>query len=146
VTLGVSGTGSGSLSHGFIRTIMPTGYLHTFEFHEGRAAEAKAEFEAHGVSQWVTTKHADACGPDGFGLDGVADAVFLDLPKPCVPEHLCCCAPTAFMPCSSAGAAVVWRELAVHRWYDQMRSAGSGTLCARCGTAVCVRGAHTHTD
>lgn len=26
-------------------------------------------------------KHADACN-DGFGLENVADAVFLDLPKP----------------------------------------------------------------
>ena len=39
------------------------------------------EFESHGISQWITTTHGDAC-VDGFGLDGVADAIFLDLPKP----------------------------------------------------------------
>eukprot|EP00035_Acanthoeca_spectabilis_P026801 m.464275 g.464275 ORF g.464275 m.464275 type:complete len:308 (-) comp23413_c0_seq1:27-950(-) len=76
-----SGTGSGSLSHALIRTIAPTGHLFTFEFHEERAKIAKAEFEAHGVAEWVTVAHADAC-EDGFGLDDCADAVFLDLPKP----------------------------------------------------------------
>lgn len=76
-----SGTGSASLSHAFIRTIFPTGHLHTFEFHAGRADTARKEFESHGLSQNVTVYNRDACG-EGFGLEDVADAVFLDLPSP----------------------------------------------------------------
>lgn len=76
-----SGTGSGSLSHSFIRTIAPTGHLHTFDFHAKRVEDATREFMEHKVDHLVTAKHADACA-DGFGLENVADAVFLDLPHP----------------------------------------------------------------
>ncbi|KNE60676.1 hypothetical protein AMAG_06044 [Allomyces macrogynus ATCC 38327] len=76
-----SGTGSGSFSHSLIRTIAPTGHLYTFEYHEGRAAEAKAEFEAHGLAQFVTSQCRDVC-KDGFGLTNLVDAAFLDLPAP----------------------------------------------------------------
>ncbi|XP_052768565.1 tRNA (adenine(58)-N(1))-methyltransferase catalytic subunit TRMT61A-like [Mya arenaria] len=76
-----SGTGSGSLSHAIIRTIAPTGHLHTFEFHDQRAKIAEEEFKTHGVSEYVTVTHRDVCEA-GFQLDHVADAVFLDLPKP----------------------------------------------------------------
>jgi tRNA (adenine57-N1/adenine58-N1)-methyltransferase len=40
-----SGTGSASLSHALIRTIFPTGHLHTFEFHAERAETARKEFK-----------------------------------------------------------------------------------------------------
>ncbi|XP_005089200.1 tRNA (adenine(58)-N(1))-methyltransferase catalytic subunit TRMT61A [Aplysia californica] len=76
-----AGTGSGSLSHAILRTIQPSGHLHTFEFHEERSMKAREEFEDHGLSQFVTVTHRDVCG-DGFQLEGVADAVFLDLPRP----------------------------------------------------------------
>lgn len=76
-----SGTGSGSLSHAIIRTIAPTGHLYTFEFHKQRADLARDEFSIHGVGNNVTVTHRDVC-QDGFQLDHVADAVFLDLPKP----------------------------------------------------------------
>lgn len=76
-----SGTGSGSLAHAIIRTIAPTGHLYTFEFHEQRAKVAKKEFEDHHISQYVTVTQKDVC-EDGFGLAHIADAVFLDLPKP----------------------------------------------------------------
>ncbi|CAG2190426.1 GCD14 [Mytilus edulis] len=76
-----SGTGSGSLSHAIIRTVAPEGHLYTFEFHEQRAQIAKEEFVEHGVSDFVTVTHKDVC-QDGFGLNGIADAVFLDLPRP----------------------------------------------------------------
>lgn len=33
------------------------------------------------MSQYVTVYNRDACN-DGFGLENVADAVFLDLPSP----------------------------------------------------------------
>ncbi|KAJ3364883.1 tRNA (adenine(58)-N(1))-methyltransferase catalytic subunit trmt61a [Allomyces arbusculus] len=76
-----SGTGSGSFSHSLIRTIAPTGHLYTFEYHEGRAAEAKAEFEAHGLAPFATSQCRDVC-KDGFGLTNLVDAAFLDLPAP----------------------------------------------------------------
>lgn len=76
-----SGTGSGSLSHALIRSIFPTGHLHTFEFHLERSQKARKEFEDHGLNEYATVYHRDAC-TDGFGLENVADAVFLDLPSP----------------------------------------------------------------
>ena len=78
-----TGTGSGALSHHFVRRIQPNGHLHTFEFNEHRAKLAKAEFERHGISSFVTVRHADAY-TDGFGQQLLhrANAVFLDLPMP----------------------------------------------------------------
>lgn len=76
-----SGTGSGSLSHSLIRTVAPNGHLHTFDFHEKRVETAQEEFKSHKVDHLVTARHRDVCA-DGFELDNVADAVFLDLPHP----------------------------------------------------------------
>lgn len=75
------GTGSGSLSHALIRSVMPTGHLHTFEFHAERCAAASKEFEQHGLADYVTAKHCDVCA-HGFDLNKEVDAVFLDLPAP----------------------------------------------------------------
>ena len=78
-----TGTGSGSLSHALIRAVRPHGHLYTFDFHEQRVNAAQAEFEKHGLSQFVTVGHKDVC-VDGFGeqLTNKADAIFLDLPHP----------------------------------------------------------------
>lgn len=76
-----AGTGSGSLSHVIARTVAPSGRLLTFDFHEQRAATAKDEFDSHGLSSVITSAHRDVCS-DGFGVSHVADAVFLDLPRP----------------------------------------------------------------
>ncbi|XP_076604639.1 tRNA (adenine(58)-N(1))-methyltransferase catalytic subunit TRMT61A [Chaetodon auriga] len=76
-----SGTGSGSLSHAILRTIAPTGHLHTVEFHQQRAEKAEEEFKEHRVDHLVTVRNQDVC-KDGFGVTGVADAVFLDIPSP----------------------------------------------------------------
>ncbi|XP_033127816.1 tRNA (adenine(58)-N(1))-methyltransferase catalytic subunit TRMT61A-like [Anneissia japonica] len=76
-----SGTGSGSLSHALARAVAPSGHLHTFEFHEQRAATAGKEFVDHGLSELVTIQCKDAIN-DGFGMVDAADAVFLDLPSP----------------------------------------------------------------
>ncbi|XP_055377963.1 tRNA (adenine(58)-N(1))-methyltransferase catalytic subunit TRMT61A isoform X2 [Condylostylus longicornis] len=78
-----SGTGSGSLSHYFIRAVKPYGHLHTFDFHELRANQARDEFKKHGLQNYVTVYHRDVC-ENGFTeeLNGKADAVFLDLPSP----------------------------------------------------------------
>uniref|UniRef100_A0A8C6FL77 tRNA (adenine(58)-N(1))-methyltransferase n=1 Tax=Moschus moschiferus TaxID=68415 RepID=A0A8C6FL77_MOSMO len=76
-----SGTGSGSVSHAIIRTIAPTGHLHTVEFHQQRAERAREEFQEHRVGRWVTVLNQDVCR-SGFGVSHVADAVFLDIPSP----------------------------------------------------------------
>ncbi|KAI5937064.1 tRNA (adenine(58)-N(1))-methyltransferase catalytic subunit TRMT61A [Manis javanica] len=76
-----SGTGSGSVSHAIIRTIAPTGHLHTVEFHQQRAEKAREEFQEHRVGRWVTVHNQDVCR-SGFGVHHVADAVFLDIPSP----------------------------------------------------------------
>ncbi|XP_045143982.1 tRNA (adenine(58)-N(1))-methyltransferase catalytic subunit TRMT61A isoform X2 [Echinops telfairi] len=76
-----SGTGSGSVSHAIIRTIAPTGHLHTVEFHQQRAEKAREEFQQHRVGRWVTVRNQDVCR-SGFGVSHVADAVFLDIPSP----------------------------------------------------------------
>lgn len=76
-----SGTGSGSFSHSIARAIGKTGKLWTFDFHEARATQAMKEFEEHGLADIVTAQCRDVCNT-GFGLDKVADAVFLDLPSP----------------------------------------------------------------
>lgn len=49
-----SGTGSGSLSHSFLRAIKPLGHLHTFDFHEQRCDIARQEFTSHGLGDYVT--------------------------------------------------------------------------------------------
>ena len=46
-----------------------------------RAETARKEFKDHGLSEYVTVYNRDVCN-DGFGLENVADAVFLDLPSP----------------------------------------------------------------
>ncbi|KAI8621900.1 tRNA methyltransferase complex GCD14 subunit-domain-containing protein [Chytriomyces sp. MP71] len=77
-----SGTGSGSFSHSIARTIAPSGKLYTFEYHAERVAKFQEELLAHGVpEELVLCTHRDVC-KKGFDLDGVADAVFLDLPSP----------------------------------------------------------------
>ena len=76
-----SGTGSGSFSHSIARAIGKTGHLYTFDFHEARAAQAQGEFRDHGLDASVTAACRDVCNT-GFGLEGIADAVFLDLPSP----------------------------------------------------------------
>jgi len=76
-----SGTGSASLSHALIRAVSPNGHLHTFDFHAERLNKAREEFSAHGIASCVTATHRDVIS-SGFGLEAVADAVFLDIPAP----------------------------------------------------------------
>lgn len=78
-----AGTGSGSFTHAFARTVNTEGQLYTFEFHESRYEQAKEEFLKHGLENTIIT-HRDVC-TNGFDIDSVtldADAVFLDLPSP----------------------------------------------------------------
>eukprot|EP00752_Nemacystus_decipiens_P006808 g6111.t1 len=83
-----SGTGSGVMSTAIMRTIAPSGFLHSFEFNEIRASRAQEEFEENALGGLAKVTHRDVCATradgGGFGkeLDGKADAVFLDLPEP----------------------------------------------------------------
>ena len=69
------------MSHAIIQSVMPTGHLFTFEFHEERAQKAEVEFKEHSLDNYVTVACRDVC-ENGFQLEHVADAVFLDLPSP----------------------------------------------------------------
>lgn len=82
------------------------GRVWSFEFHAGRAVKAWQEFEQHGLFPTLSLRHRNVV-KNGFGLEGVADAVFLDLPAPWdaihhaaeamrkdVPTRICC-----FSPC-----------------------------------------------
>ncbi|CAM9262407.1 unnamed protein product [Ectocarpus sp. 13 AM-2016] len=83
-----SGTGSGVMSTAIMRTIAPSGFLHSFEFNEFRATRAQEEFEENALGGLVKAVHRDVCAARGEGggfgeeLDGKVDAVFLDLPEP----------------------------------------------------------------
>lgn len=104
------GTGSGSLTHSLARSVAPNGTVYTFEFHAGRAARAKEEFERHGLlaNGLVMPRERDVQA-DGFGPDlealASADAVFLDLPSPwrAVASAAACLRPDgvacSFSPC-----------------------------------------------
>eukprot|EP00775_Hariotina_reticulata_P001132 gene1132-1469_t len=78
-----SGTGSGSLTHSLARAVAPSGQVHTFDFHQLRALEAREEFTRHGLAGLVTVQQQNI-EEDGFpaALAGQADALFLDLPGP----------------------------------------------------------------
>ncbi|KAG0673358.1 tRNA (adenine-N(1)-)-methyltransferase catalytic subunit trm61 [Pichia californica] len=79
-----AGTGSGSFTHAFARTVNNEGNLFTFEFHETRYEKAKEEFLKHGLNNTIIT-HRDVC-LNGFQIEGInsldADTIFLDLPSP----------------------------------------------------------------
>ncbi|AGO14263.1 AaceriAFL214Cp [[Ashbya] aceris (nom. inval.)] len=92
-----AGTGSGSFSHAFARTV---GHLFSYEFHHVRYEQALVEFQEHGLIEDgnVTITHRDVC-QEGFqinigdttshefpegqsSLPVNADCIFLDLPAP----------------------------------------------------------------
>ena len=79
-----AGTGTGSLTTSLVRAVAPRGHVHTFEFNEFRATAAREEFARNGVGPaHVSVTWRDVCaGGFGAALDGRADAVFLDLPRP----------------------------------------------------------------
>lgn len=64
------------------RAIAPHGHLYTYEFHQGRADEARADFARHKIDSIVTVTCRDACG-EGFTLNqNSADAVRCTLSSP----------------------------------------------------------------
>jgi tRNA (adenine57-N1/adenine58-N1)-methyltransferase catalytic subunit len=78
-----AGTGSGSLSMSFVRALLPTGKLFTYEFNEARANQAQKEFQMLGLGQFVVSEHRDVV-QSGLGHKEMekANGVFLDLPNP----------------------------------------------------------------
>lgn len=84
-----AGSGAGQLPPAWNAGAMPAsdafgpldGRVYSFEFHGERVERARAEFAAHNLDRTVQLAHRNVC-KDGFGLDHVADAVFLDLPAP----------------------------------------------------------------
>ncbi|KAK6199930.1 translational repressor of GCN4 [Scheffersomyces amazonensis] len=93
-----AGTGSGSFTHAFARTVGPEGRVFSYEFHEPRYLEAKKEFVEHELQNTLIT-HRDVCNdgfeinniPEEFSQDGLinGDVIFLDLPAPWTAiEHL----------------------------------------------------------
>lgn len=79
-----SGTGAGSASVAFARTVAPHGRVMTFEFHKDRAEAARTEFKSLGLSDIICVHAGHDVLSTGFSTvaDGSADAVFLDLPAP----------------------------------------------------------------
>lgn len=97
-----AGTGSGSFSHAFARSV---GHLFSYEFHHVRYEQALKEFEEHGLINTienekgnVTITHRDVC-ENGFTIKSTdttsfefnndneaatinGNAIFLDLPAP----------------------------------------------------------------
>ncbi|KAI8392890.1 tRNA (adenine(57)-N(1)/adenine(58)-N(1) or adenine(58)-N(1)) [Nakaseomyces glabratus] len=91
-----AGTGSGSFSHAFARSV---GQLYSYEFHPVRYEQATEEFKEHGLLDKNTIiTHRDVC-KDGFTIKKTdetsyqfkadeeqlqikADVIFLDLPAP----------------------------------------------------------------
>eukprot|EP00970_Alexandrium_tamarense_P001185 scaffold128_cov198-Alexandrium_tamarense.AAC.8 len=57
-----SGTGSGAMSHVFLRSLAPMGKLHTYEFNKVRVEKARDEFVGHGLGHLVEVHHRDVCG------------------------------------------------------------------------------------
>lgn len=106
-----AGTGSGSFTHFLARTVgrgpspqggpgqtravwAPTtpsddapseapfgGRVYSYEFHAERAEKAREEFTSHGLNETVVLEHRNVC-KNGFSVQHLADAVFLDLPAP----------------------------------------------------------------
>jgi tRNA A58 N-methylase Trm61 len=54
--------GSGAMSHAIIRSISPSGTLHTFEFNKNRADKAREEFTRNKVDRMVIVHDRDVCG------------------------------------------------------------------------------------
>ncbi|VDN95115.1 unnamed protein product [Brugia pahangi] len=79
------GTGSGSLSHALAMAIAPTGHLYTHDVEEPRVKQVELEMlkclQKHGLGEITTCVHQNVI-KDGFSVENICDAVFLDLPAP----------------------------------------------------------------
>lgn len=126
-----AGTGSASLTHSFARTVGQDGKVFTYEFHEPRFLEAKAEIELHGIDLNTFITHRDVC-EHGFEIEAIpqqfqknghinADVVFLDLPSPwtavtkldsvvskTTPVRVCCFSPCIEQVQKTVEALIEW--------------------------------------
>lgn len=77
-----SGTGSASLSHCMLRSLLPNGFLYTFDSNQERVEVAKKELKEHGYDSNVKVTCKDIC-ETGFDDDLIekVDACVLDLPQ-----------------------------------------------------------------
>uniref|UniRef100_A0A8R1TNP5 Vacuolar protein-sorting-associated protein 25 n=1 Tax=Onchocerca volvulus TaxID=6282 RepID=A0A8R1TNP5_ONCVO len=75
------GTGSGSLSHALAIAIAPTGHLYTHDIEGTRVKQVELEMMKHGLGEITTCVHQNVI-EDGFSVENMCDAVFLDLPAP----------------------------------------------------------------
>lgn len=62
ITFSFTYSGSGSMSHFILRTIAPSGVLHTYEFNKNRADKAREEFRRNKVDRMVVVHDRDVCG------------------------------------------------------------------------------------
>lgn len=69
-----SGTGSGSLSTYFLRSLAPSGHLFTYEFHKGRADAAREDFAENKLGDLVTVTHRNVV-EEGFLIPEVTEEV-----------------------------------------------------------------------
>lgn len=53
------------MTHSLSRTVGPSGYVGSYEYHATRCEKAKLEFEEHGLGN-VRLEHRNVC-KDGFG-------------------------------------------------------------------------------
>jgi tRNA (adenine57-N1/adenine58-N1)-methyltransferase catalytic subunit len=120
-----TGTGSGSLTSAMVRSVMPTGHVHTFEYHSERAQRARDDFKLLGIDEFVTVYLRNTM-EHGFNaeLDGKADAVFLDLPGPWE------VVPAAFRALKEAGVLCSFSPCIeqVQRTCDRMQTEGFHTI------------------
>ena len=77
-----SGTGSGSLTTHLAQHVRPHGHVHTFEFNRDRHEKALADFKRIKVDHLVTAHYRDVVTHGFPVVEGVVDAVFLDIPAP----------------------------------------------------------------
>ncbi len=78
-----AGFGSGSLTMSLARAVYPSGRVHSFEYHDERAAAGAQDLETLGLSSVASVTHANVVEQGFPGVaDSSADAMFLDLPAP----------------------------------------------------------------
>jgi len=77
-----SGTGSGALTHWLARAVAPGGRVMSFDIEAERVRVVKEELEAHGMGAGICSVVERNVCSEGFGVEEMADAVFLDVPCP----------------------------------------------------------------
>ncbi len=74
------GAGSGALTIALLRAVAPTGHVHTLEFREEHAANARRNIKRAGLEDAWTCQIGDA--RNAKVKDYIADTLFMDMPDP----------------------------------------------------------------